>query len=272
MNTHSKLVAATAGGYEYIMVYYTLNKTTIRVNTKCKVIRNKMTKELLYNNSVINYRELNERTSEMKRRVDDYISRQLSSVNQVVNQKECIEFIDDCNYRDNNFLPNHQNRQGKYFRIADNVKPTPKVDMPVKTVNEYYTEFLLYKQEELRNRVGWKDYKSLQNALLDFQTYTKKTLTFETMDTEDFLISFRNFLIDEHPLLTTKGGMNDNTINKRIIAVKTFWKWLKKKKIYAIDSELYGFKAPAYDNDVLALTFMEIRELIKLYHLTQDID
>ena len=241
MKTQSIIKSSKAGGYEYIMIYYSVNKAILRINTRNITIKNGMTKDLLYKNSVVNYEELNERTVELKRRVDDYIRIQLASPQPRISQKDCLSYIDDSNYQNNRFTPNHLNKNGKYFRIGDYKK---QPEAPPKTVNDYYTDFFIHKQQELRNRVGWKDYKSLQNALLDYQTFYKKPLTFKVMDSEEFLISFRNFLMDEHPLLTTKGGMNDNTVNKRIIAVKTFWKWLKRKKSIQLIQSFFCSKHP----------------------------
>lgn len=261
MKTESKLKIFKGGGYSYVYIYYSINKQILRINTKNPFITNGMTKDQLYKQNVSNYQSLNARTLELKKRVDDYIRTKISSPNPLINQQECLQYIDESNYRRNTNLPVH--KYGQYFRIADYLSQN-QPQKTEKSVVEHYQDFFDFKKAELRDRVGWKDYKSLQNALLDYQTFHNIKLTFEVMNSEEFLVGFRNFLIDKHDNLVTKGGMNDNTINKRINALKHFWKFLTKRKIFVIDPSLYSFKAPKYDFDVVFLTKAELRQLIEV--------
>jgi integrase len=257
MKTQSQLTTAKSGTYTYIYVYYRLKNKVLRISTGNKVISGKMTKDNFYTTSVVNYAALNQAMKELKRRVDQYITTQLSTVNPVVNQKDCEAYINE-----NNWL-----------RFSNNVaiyKPAlpalPEVtEAPEKTLLEYYNDFFSYKQKELAFSIGVKDYKSLNNALIDFEKYTNKSYYLSDINNV-LLIDFRNFLVELHneKYYVTKGGMNDNTINKRIIALKTFFKYLEANELTTIKKDVYDFKAPSYSNDVIALTKTDIKEMINV--------
>jgi hypothetical protein len=249
MKTQSQFTTTKSGTYEYIYVYFRLNNQVLRIKTGNRVIKGKMTKENVYTTSVTNYAVLNQAMREIKRRVDDYITTQLSSVKPNIVQKDCEAYIDEKNW----------------IRFAENVaiyKPAlPKIAVEnEKALLEYYTEFFDFKQRQLAYSIGCKDYKSLNNALNDFQADIGKCLHLSDVNM-NFMIDFRNFLVAEHKQYKTKGGMNDNTVNKRFTCLKAFISWLEHNNHTTIKKEVYDFKAPAYAPDIFALTKEDIKAM-----------
>jgi integrase len=249
MKTQSQFTTTKSGTYEYIYVYFRLNNQVLRIKTGNRVIKGKMTKDNLYTTSVTNYAALNQAMREIKRRVDNYITTQLSSVKPIIDQKDCEAYIDEKNW----------------LRFGENMaiyKPAlPKIaEESGKSLLEYYTDFFDYKQRELAYSIGCKDYKSLNNALNDYQTDIGKSLQLSDVNM-NFMIDFRNFLVAEHKQYKTKGGMNDNTVNKRFICLKAFFSWLDYNNHSTIKKEVYDFKAPAYAPDIFALTKEDIKAM-----------
>ena len=136
---------------------------------------------------------------------------------------------------------------------------------------EIYEDFYQYKVKVLNNRPSVKDYKSLQNALTEYAAYTNTVLTFERLNTVDFMADFRHWLAQPHGNKKnqnkkgkTKGNLNDNTINKRFSCLKTFYSWCEIKKIYLFDKAVSSFKTPKYENDIFALSKEDIKLLQKI--------
>lgn len=251
--------------YEYVYVYYKQKGQLLRINTGNKVIDKGMKQDLLYNSTIKGYAILNGRTVELKRRVDNYLAYQLEN-HLPITQKECNQYIQDSNYvRNKQFFKDGYNKKEKTQFIRLPERNNPEQQTPEFTFMEYYEQFYEYKQKELVNRVGFKDYKSLQNALIDYQKFSGTTLSLQGVNSVDFLIDFRNFLIADRSDLKEymcKGNMNDNTINKRITALKTFYRYIEAKEIYSFRNDVYTFKAPKYDNDVISLSKSDIQALL----------
>ena len=248
MKTQSELKVYKSGNYEYIYVYYRLNNTLIRINTKNKYEKNFMQKDLYYKSNFPDRIALNERTQEIKLRVDDYIRTKLAEPFPEINQKECKEYIADKNY-----VKDLRNPK-KFFRYVDYIGEPQPIE---KSVLEYFTEFYQLKIKAVNhNRDSYKKYYTLQNALLKYQTTKGQKLDFKVMNDPNFIYDFRDFLLDD--------GKNDNTVNMRIKNLKTFFRYVEAKDIFKFNSGIYATSIPTFDNNVVALNNTEIGQLLKL--------
>lgn len=246
MKTHSELKKVKVGEYTYIYVLYKHKGVLIRINTKNKYVPSCMNKDLTYNSKMLNYVELNQKTLELKRKVDDYLSFKTKhgSIHRI-SQKECLKYV----------------KEGEKSIMLSGPFLEMFTQKP-KTLTELLDEFYQFKKDELNNRLSYKDYKSLINSLKDFQTSKKIKLTLEKMNTPEFMVQYRNFLSEKRPDgYLTKGGLNDNTINKRFSTLKTFFRWVEDKEIYKFKSVVHRFKIQKFDNDPVVLTMEEIENL-----------
>ena len=251
MNTQSTLKVFKSGNYEYIYIYFKLGKNLIRINTKNKVIKNNMTTEFLYKANVENYKNLNKATTELRNKVNAYLMLKLRAPFPIVDQKECEHFI-TTDYYKNVF-------DGKPYLSS---KLLIKSD---KNINDHFIDFYNYKSIELNQRLGLKDYKSLQNALSDYCQYVSKPLSLKDINNKEFILNFRNFLSIKHPdNYLTKGQLNDNTINKRLSALKTFYSYIEENELFTFKKQLFKIENSGYDNNVVVLSLTEIKQLMEL--------
>jgi len=242
MKTQSTFKVFQNGGYEYIYIYYRSHNQTIRINTKYRYLKAYMQRDLYYKNVKPEFETRNNLMRYLKEKVDEYIRKKLD-LGEVPNQAECKQFLDGTfNF---NIIPPRER---------------------LKSVLGHYEDFLEFKQRELQNRQSSKDYKSLHNALLDYERLTKKKLSFNSMDSLDFLHSFRDFLSDSRERkdgYLTQGNMQDNTVNKRISTLKTFYKYISNKGFHTFKQEVMGFNVKKLSNTIIALSKEEIAEI---YH------
>ena len=251
MKTQSTLVRIKQSEYEYIYIYFKYKNKLIRINTGNKVVESCMTKELLYNSKMKDKFELNQKTLDLKSRVDEYILYRINNGWRQLSKEECIEYVESGSATMLSFLL----KKGR-----NEIKVTAS-----KTINDYFEDFYNFKKAELNNRVSSKDYLSLFNALKDYQKSNKMGLTFDKMNSMDFMVNFRNFLSTKRGEgFLTKGGLQDNTINKRITALKTFFSWCEIKEYFIFKKNIHVFKAPKYDNNIVVLSKDEIRQLAEL--------
>jgi len=267
MKTQStlKVVKATSGGveYKYIYVYYKANGKMLRIPTQCQYIEGKMTKHLMYTSLVKGHADQNQRMREIIKRVDEYIAHKIRQPDFEVNQVECQAYIHNRNYKlvgDVTYFNNIKIYE--YRRISE----TTNRDDHKKTINDYYSDFYEFKERDLYGRPGFKDYKTIRNVLIDYQRYHNVELTLEDVDNLDFMVNLRIFLIEKRDkkLYISEGGLNDNTINKRIILIKAFFRWLEVNEVHTFKKEVFKFVVPTYQNDVIALNQEEMDQLINL--------
>jgi len=247
MNTHSTLKLYTSGKYNYIYVYYKLKGKTIKINTYQPYIEGMHRKDLLYNNKMSDYENLNQTIMNLKNKVDQYITYKLSYVDTKrigVSQKECKNFL----------------KTGE-FTLSENVQPIPPRKL---TFIDCYNDFIESKRIELRDSPSLKDYKSLLNALLDYQTTNSMKLTFNIVNDKDFFNKFRNYLGTKHKNGKSKGELNNNTVHKRFSSLKTFMSWIEEKDIFIFKHQLYKYKIQKFNTDFVTLNREEIRQLENL--------
>ena len=245
MNLQSSLKKVNQGEYEYIYVYFKYQGNIIRINTGNKVIPKFMNKDLTFSTKLVNHLEINSRTEKLKQQVDDYIRYKVQDGSlSTISKKECMIFIQGGNIPSKNVE-------------IERVQPV--------SVNELLKTFYQYKKEELNNRPSYKDYLSLSNSLSDFQKFYSLELTLNMLDTLDFLIKYRNFLsLKKDDKYLTKGGLNDNTINKRFSSLKTFFLWIEDKELYRFKKSVHTFRTPKYENSIVVLDKDDLRQLVDL--------
>ena len=201
-------------------------------------------KDLLYNSKMDNNSLLNKQILNLKNQVDSYISYKLQYQFPKVFQKECKEYI----------------KKGKFTDIEEIYTPRAS-----RNFFDYFQEFYEYKSIELRKKPSLKDYKSLENALRDFETLNRTKLNFNLTNSLDFFNRFRNFLSEPHPKqLITKGGLNNNTVWKRISSLKTFLQYIQNKKYYRFEDAIFKYKIKKFQTDFVTLNRDEIRQLENL--------
>ncbi len=248
MNTQSTLKLFKSGNYNYIYVYFKYRGKLIRVNTEQEYIEGLHRKDLLYSAKMPKYELLNEKILNLKNKVDQYITRKLSYVDQKsigVSQAECLNYI----------------KTGEFTLDNAESKPLPKK----LTFFDYYSEFYEFKNTALQNKPSLKDYKSLENALNDYQDYAKVKLTFDIINDVDFFNRFRNYLYRKHDESAKTGGeLNANTVHKRFSSLKTFLRYVQGKNYYRFKDELYEYKTKKFRTDFVILSRAEIKQLEEL--------
>ena len=245
MNSSSTLKHYKSGDYSYIYIYFKYKKGYIRINTKEKFIEGMHRKDMLYNSKMSGHVYLNQQIMNLKNKVDQYISNKLQYWRPEISQSECLEFIET----------------GELPKSNDEIYRLPKT----KTIFDYYDEFYEFKDTELQNKPSLKDYITLKNALTDYETYSKKKLDFDLLNDEDFFNRFRNFLYSKHADgYKTRGDLNSNTVHKRFSCLKTFMRYVQKKKYYRFEDYLYMYKIKKLPTDFVTLDREEIRELESL--------
>lgn len=115
---------------------------------------------------------------------------------------------------------------------------------------------------------GLKDYRSLKNALLDYQHDEKKTLVLGDVDTY-FLDDFIDYLFDERPQKAddgykykSKGNLANKTLNKRLESFSAFVRAFYKKEDVA--SLIYSHRYSLLTKDVIRITKEELKMLSAL--------
>jgi integrase len=252
MKWQSELKLFKSGEYEYIYVYYKFRSGIIRINTQNKYVKSYCNKDLTYNSNMPDYEELNKRTRRLMEKVDTYIFSRFQSTAPSVSQRGCVEFIDSL----------HFDVETKKMVAINRSKTKPVTNN--KAVIEYYKEFIEYKRIELKDSPSLKDYRSLENALLDYQTHSGKKLTFEIINDKDFFNKFRNYLGTKHKGGKSKGLLNNNTVHKRFSSMKTFMRWLEEKEIFTFKHALYDYRIQKFNTDFVTLSREEIRQLENL--------
>jgi integrase len=256
----AQLKVFKSGNYEYIYVYFKLRKGVIRVNTGNKFTAYKMTKELLFNASEPNHREANVKTLELLEKVNGYIKFKLSEYRGEVNQKECLHYITSSNYTRG--LNNVLIRINDFTGIETQIKPA-------KTVMDILNDFITVKESELKGKTNsLGNYWSLRTNLTAYQTQKGKVLTFEQINTTDFVKSFREFLNTLHKYNNPEKYMSASSVHMRLNYLRTFYLWLISKKIYVIDKDVYDMKREYFFTPKLRLNKADLKQIMELKNLT----
>jgi len=248
MKTQAVLKVFKSGEYDYIYIYYKLGSNMLRINTGNKFVKSYMNADLTYTKKMTDHESLNFSTSVLMMKVNAYITRKLQYHKPTVNQKECQLWL-----------------QGKYdepYSKAINLHVNKN-----RTLLDFYADFYLYKQKQLNHEPSYKDYGFLQLALTNYQTSKNTVLNFQDIDTTDFMVEFRKYLSDLHEGTLKgnfKGGLNDNTIYKRFVNLKTFMKYIEEKELYTFKPSTKDFKLQKYDNEIIVLSKDDIKQILAI--------
>lgn len=230
MKTQSELKVIN----DYICIYYSQNYQTIRINTKFRYDKNYCTKQLLFNSKAQDYELKNISINKLKNTVDIYIGKCIKD-NRKATQKDCQEFIN--------------------YNTFDKNKPVPQPKKD-KELLDYYKEYLQTKQREIAIS-SYKNYKTLENALKEYEDLKNITLTFENINSKEFCLNFRDFLLEVQ-------GLIDVTINKRFSCLKTFLKDIQDNDIYYFKPQVLKYTVSKFESEIITLSLDELRKLENL--------
>ena len=235
MKTASELKIFKTNGYEYIYIYYKQN-CLIRINTRYTTVKNGMTKEHLYKNTVPDFTRKNDHIILMKQRVDKYISDRLL----------------------NNSQLGELNQKGAH-NAAFNNNPVNSDQADEKLLIPVFSKYFSNLDAEFNYQAATlKYYNNLKGCLEEFEKdIVKHKLCLVDFNTKSSLINFCKFLGE-------KRGMNDNSIAKRLNTLKTFLRYCADEGIYTFDTKIFSYKIKKYDTNIITLNFDEIQQLIDL--------
>lgn len=139
----------------------------------------------------------------------------------------------------------------------------------------YYEGFYNHKKEEFsgerKSISSLKDYKSLENALLDYQDNLKSPIFVKDVD-YDFSLSFSTFLQKKRkPKERTTGGLNPNTLKKRMILYYSFLKYVSEITEYQFPPKTFEVELSTIKPYIEILTKEEVL-FLKDYELTDKIE
>jgi integrase len=234
-------------GYDYIYIYYKTEGQAIRINTKCRWIKNKMTVENLYNSRMENGDILNQQIEILKRKVDSYILDELVSGASIINQKGCQKYIKN------------------YEKILSQKMFPDKIRKDETLIIDYYKKFHEEKKTSpFIKPISLKNYKTLQNFLTDFELFNQKKLKIDDVD-ESFInkmITFSQSSLSKKDGYITKGMLQQNTLKKRLDVFKEFLIWLSDKEIRNFTIHKLFPKIERTNKEVVYVTIEELKQLI----------
>jgi len=128
------------------------------------------------------------------------------------------------------------------------------------TLMEWYETFYDGKKNLDRVEKGTlKGYENLRTALYDFERTLNHPLQFEDIS-PDFFAEFQAFL--SKPREKDKGSNNSNTIQKRMVCLKTFMKYIEEtKEVFKFSKEVkdYSGFAKTYKINSVVLSAKELK-------------
>ncbi len=202
---HTKLIIH----HGLIQVYYSFDGKILRHSTKIKATSNFDGNR--FNHKEPKFRDLNHIISGAIERVDSIIHNYIKD-NDI---KPPVSFI--------------KGLLDKGNQVTKGTRGTSQKRIKRRYAVDFFKEYYQLKLDSLIRRPSLKDYKSFENSLRLYEYVNKKKLTLEDINDSDFFIFFETFLSTEHKLskeeiaeYKTKGGLNHNTLQKRISHLKMF--------------------------------------------------
>ena len=120
---------------------------------------------------------------------------------------------------------------------------------------DYYREFWNYKSDEVKNGTlqpySLIDYRTLRSALVEFGKFSNRKIQLTDL-TEEFVDRFKEYLLENHKI-------NNNTLKKRLKALKVFINYCEDKKYFKLDFNFNKIKVKTYDPTVFSLTDQEFQ-------------
>jgi hypothetical protein len=257
MNTKSQLKVFRSSGYDYLYVYYKLGKNMLRIPTDKKIVKGKMTKDLLFSSKVEGFEELNKTIMEMMQKVDDYIYVKLREHFPVISQKECKKFIQERYMRGDLF-------SGKRYEPLKQVVKS-------KSLITYIEEYIEFRKSKNTRRNTAKEFTTMLNRVKAFDLHYKqitylKDINFTWSDKfEEYLNNKAKNGKDEKG--KDKYGYDSGTVEKTYtILITVLYHFYIRKDEQNIDLSdkftLAGFKrGKKSKNKANPLTFQQFQTL-----------
>lgn len=246
----SELKAYNNNGYTYIYIYYKTKGKALRINTKCRWIKNKMTKENYYNFRMKNYENLNQKIELLKHKVDSYILDQEVSGAPNINQKGCQRYIKNYEKIISEKMPHR-----KHLMYSDG-----------RLILELYKSFLAEKKAiPFIKPVSLKNYISLQNFLTDFEKNSENKYVLDDINESliNKIIRFSQTSLKKEDGYITRGLLQQNTLKKRLDVFKEFLTWLSDKEIKNFNTHKLFPKIDKTNKEIIYVSKDEIKLLIE---------
>jgi site-specific recombinase XerD len=125
--------------------------------------------------------------------------------------------------------------------------------------------FIAEKSEKIKKQ-SVKDFISFQHSISDYETDRNKKLTFDDI-TIKFINDYVDFLVSTKRKkdAITRGGLNDNTVSKRLDVLKSYMKWIEEYEIYEFPLKVKNYKPiQKFQIKIVHLSLDELRSLQKL--------
>ena len=257
MNTQSQLKVFSSSGYDYLYIYYKLGKNMLRIPTEQKVVKGKMTKDLLFSAKVEDYENKNKIIIELKSKVDDYIFVKLKEHYPTISPKECKKFIQERYMRGDLF-------SGKRY---EPLKPAVKT----KSLIPYIEEYIAYRKSKNTRRSTAKEFTTMLNRVKAFDLHSNqitylKDINFTWSDRfEEYLNNKAKNGKDENG--KEKYGYDSGTVEKTYtILITVLYHFYSRKDEQNIDLSdkftLTGFKrGEKSKNKANPLTYEQFKTL-----------
>jgi len=137
---------------------------------------------------------------------------------------------------------------------------------------DLYGEFYQSKVNSAIQRPSLRDYKSLEHAMKLYEYLSGRILTLDQINTRRFFQSFEKFLSTRHELTSeesrrfkTEGGLNHNTLAKRLSGLRSFMSWCQEQGYIETNELRYAKKkTKKYIPTIVTLTEDELISLKEL--------
>ena len=166
MNLSSSLKIIKSGKYEYLVVYYKKGKDILRIPTGLKVIKNKMTPNLHFDDSVEGSWEMNIKLLDLSNAVDAYIMFESKRENPSYKQHECLKFIEHGGRKYiNDQMDIAQSITSKQKSLGSKGKPLVK----------YFEEYIQHRKDRNTPRNTAKEFTTVMNRIKKFDKHRRRT-------------------------------------------------------------------------------------------------
>lgn len=238
-----------------IVIYYKKGESFLRYDTEVK-INNKLDfseKQGGLKKSVNNSFEINSRIRNLQKKIDGIIEKKIEDPSVEINLK---------------YVKDELNKSQKFNNYI---------------LKEFFMDFISVKQKELKDKspTSLKDYQTIYNSIDDFEYTMKKTFLIKDIN-KGFVNDYTDYLKQERIVSVktkkgikrvSRGGLNDNTIKKRLVLMYSFFKYLGKEYQVKISPEIYEVEKDISPQSVYneVLTREEVK-IVRDFNLDDKLD
>jgi integrase len=226
------------------------------ISTKIEYNKNYSKADGFFKSNKSDYLELNARLRYLKNRADEYLT-YCDKNKHAVDLNEAKEYI----FNDKNL---------NIYQAVKKVQPQQEQEPVRLFAMEYYSDFYEFKKQEVSSIYSLKDYKSLWNALLDFE-YDNKRFSVVDMNSLKWVYDFRDYLRKPRPSkgglqpnqreYLSKGMLQDSTINKRLQSLKNWFNWIEKKGLCNYSKDVMNYNVAKGVQEINSLSVEEIKQI-----------